>query len=235
MTFQNNPSSFKVLTASANDGIFVNSNINTTVGNMILDADANGAIGSDDALHLNANLASLGNLTLSGLNGGILLESNSNLSGSQMTFNQQIDGARTLALSGDNTVGAVNIASLSLDTQYANLTGFVNGLSGQAAIDIIVLVNTILPATHYFDGIDMFQEAPVPPIPPTPPLPPEPAIVTAEQSILQYIFPNSQNANIYGNVLANIQLGKGSSEKKTGKNCTNLGSNIEICSAKVAN
>ncbi len=183
---------------------------------------------SADALHLNANLTSLGDLILSALNGEISLESNANLSGTQLTFNQQISGAKNLTLIGDNAVGPVNVAGLNLNTQFANLTGFVNGLSGRAAIDIIVLLNSISPGTHYFDGIDMFQEPPSPPTPVVPPI--EPSIVTAEQRIVQYIFPNSTSENSYVNILWDIKPAKGSHEKKTNQHCIIISSNIEICS-----
>ncbi len=61
-----------------------------------------------------------------------------------------------VTLTGNSADGSLNVGALALNTNFANLTGFVAGLSGQAAIDIITLLNVITSGTHYFDGIDMF-------------------------------------------------------------------------------
>ncbi len=61
-----------------------------------------------------------------------------------------------VTLTGNSADGSLNVGALSLNTNFANLTGLVAGLSGQAAINIITLLNVITSGTHYFDGIDMF-------------------------------------------------------------------------------
>ena len=45
---------------------------------------------------------------------------------------------------------------MQLNTNFANLTGSVAGLTGESAIHQILNINTITQGTHYFDGFDMF-------------------------------------------------------------------------------
>ena len=89
-----------------------------------------------------SGLTNLRNVALRFDNGNIVL-SNLNIPG-------------TAILIGNAANGSLNVGALSLGTNFANLTGFVANLSGQAAINIITLLNTITYGTHYFDGIDMF-------------------------------------------------------------------------------
>jgi hypothetical protein len=59
--------------------------------------------------------------------------------------------------------GTIQLSGNTLDVNSANLNSTVAGLPGQAAINLIVLQNTIEPGTHFFDGIDMFTPLPTPP------------------------------------------------------------------------
>lgn len=85
-----------------------------------------------------------------------------NLRNLALTFNagniilSNLIASGQVTLIGNSADGSLNVGALSLGTNFANLTGFVAGLSGQAAIDIITLLNIITSGTHYFDGIDMF-------------------------------------------------------------------------------
>jgi hypothetical protein len=89
------------------------------------------------------------------------------------------------SISTNNVTGGITVGGLSIGTNFANLTGTVAGLSGQAAIDIITLLNSISAGTHFFDGIDMFGS-----IPPTPPAP------TTDTGIIpQILFPPIYSLN----------------------------------------
>jgi len=299
IAFQNTPSSFKAFTANADDGISIGSGalLTTTVGNLSLNGDAGGGVGTDDSVTLNANLTAAGNITLSATNGGILLGQSVVLTGNNITFNSVINGNHNLTLdagatgnitfnanvgnvnrigtltvinvntltnnalinaqayvqndgndvqlgtagldlTGNATVtgttidGAVNVAGLTLNVDFANLTGFVDGAFGQAAINKIILVNTITPGTHFFDGIDMYRA-------PTPPPPPNIIDVLAG-SIPQIVFSYSYqdqhlNATLLSSisedpVLSNTQILELLSELDAGKKqCVNIGITT-ICS-----
>ena len=60
------------------------------------------------------------------------------------------------SITTDNVTGTVEVGSLSIGTNAASLSGTVNGLSGQSGADEIVLLNTIISGTHFFDGIDLY-------------------------------------------------------------------------------
>lgn len=65
--------------------------------------------------------------------------------------------------------GNVVVGGLALNVNFANLTGSVAGQVGNAAANIITLLNPISPGTHFFDGIDLFKSPPPSPNPtPTP-------------------------------------------------------------------
>jgi hypothetical protein len=297
--FQGSSSSFKALTANANNGIIVNSPLSTTVGNLVLNADANGMPGTNDKLALNANLTSAGNINLSAKNGGIVLGASVSLVGSGITFNHEVNGAYDLTLNGgstgnivfkadvgnvarlgqititnannvtnnalmkaisylqsagtgttdfgsnginltnnatintDTANGVIDVSSLALKTNFANLSGFVDGLSGQAAISTITLLNSILPKTHFFDGIDMYSiPMPVPVPVPVPNNLPVSLLDQIPQITFSYLYginnpeinflmqPFLSDENIT-ELLADLDLGK----------CAHIGL-ITICSGK---
>lgn len=176
------------------NGITFNSNINGTQ-NLTLNAGTLGDITFNADV---GNLSRLGTLTITlahdVTNNGILkatayLQNAGNVTNFGVG-GLDLTGAATVT---ENTVnGSVNVANLSLDTNFANLNGFVGGSAGQAAIDKIVLLNTITAGTHFFDGIDMFSPAPIPPTPPAPtpiptpiptPVPPLPLSVFPDVNI----------------------------------------------------
>ncbi|MHB1949794.1 MAG: beta strand repeat-containing protein, partial [Gammaproteobacteria bacterium] len=300
--FQNNASSFKSLTANADDGITVGANLTTTNGNLTLNADVNGTVGTNDMLILNANLSSAGSIMLSAATGGISLAGNVNLTGNGITINDAVNGTYNLTLnagaSGNITLnadigalnrinafnivnmnnlvnnglinamsytqfagnianlgtgglnltgnanvagstfnGALNVAALTLNVNFANLSGFVDGSSGRAAIAKIINLNTITAGTHFFDGIDMFST----PIPPIPPVPPTPNILSSN---LLYQIPQITFSYLYGlseaetevdmqPSLSNFNILELLSDLDTGKRkCVNLGM-FTICSEKV--
>lgn len=70
--------------------------------------------------------------------------------------------ANNASMTTYNAIGALNVNALTLDTQFANLTGSVAGQVGVAAINLIHLLNSIEPGTHFFDGIDMAHPIPTP-------------------------------------------------------------------------
>ena len=129
-----------------------------------------------------------------------------------------------------NTVnGAITVSSLSLGTQFANLTGTVAGLSGTAAIKGITLLNTIGPGTHFFDGIDMYTPAPIPPKPPT---------TSANNEInptLIFLYTLTQSGatnNPYTAVMHDYDLSLDTAiqPEANAKNCVKLSSDISVCS-----
>jgi len=249
--FANNASSFKSLSANANDGIVVGANVTTTSGAMSLNADADGLAATNDQLQLNANLNAAGALTLNAQNGGILLGSSTALTGSSITINPNVNGAQNLTLSatgniifnGDvgnitplqsmvisnannivnngtmlmdvftqnagsgttsfgsggltttgastfisnNVTGNIDVNSLSMGTNLANLTGLIAGGAGESAIETVTFLNTITPNTHFFNGIDMYM-GPIPP--PTPPSPQPINITSIDADLSQIALPN---------------------------------------------
>jgi hypothetical protein len=57
----------------------------------------------------------------------------------------------------NEVVGNITAGSLSLKVMSANLTGSINGNSGQNGADEIVLLNVIKRGTHFFDYIDLYS------------------------------------------------------------------------------
>lgn len=95
INFVNNASTFNTLTATADNGITVGTALSALVGDINLDSANN--------LMLNANLASVGGLMLSAIN-GIVLGAPVALTGNGILINNAIDGAFNLTLdSGANT------------------------------------------------------------------------------------------------------------------------------------
>jgi hypothetical protein len=112
------------------------------------------------------------------INNGVLnVTSFNQLAGNTTAFGSGgVDATGSVIVNAANVTGGVNVSSLSLNTNGANLTGFVNGLAGEAAIGQITLLNTITAGTHFFDGIDMFSQ----------PIPPEPSAISPQYN---QIFP----------------------------------------------
>lgn len=65
--------------------------------------------------------------------------------------------ATSATIVANDVTGKVNVGGLGLNSTTANLTGFVHGAGGRAGILNIRVLNTLLPRTHYFDGLDMFN------------------------------------------------------------------------------
>jgi filamentous hemagglutinin family protein len=138
--FLNNASNFKSLAANADDGITVSENLTATAGDLILNADVNGAVGTNDMLTLNANLMSAGSLTLSAATGGIALAGNVNLTGSGITINDAVNGTYNLTLNAGSS-GDINL--------NANI-GSVNRLNEFNIMNMNNLFNTgLLKAASY--------------------------------------------------------------------------------------
>jgi hypothetical protein len=69
-------------------------------------------------------------------------------------------GAGTLYVVTNNAIGNIDVGKLLLGTNFANLTGLVGGSPGITTN--IVPLNFILPKTHFFNGIDLFNAIIVP-------------------------------------------------------------------------
>jgi len=106
-----------------------------------------------------------------------------------------LNATGSTVFNANNVTGAVNVGSLALNTSAANLNGFVNGQSGQAAINNITLLNTITAGTHFFDGIDMLSIPVPPPVPPVPPIPTIPGVIPQIMSYSQNLPPIGADFN----------------------------------------
>ncbi len=180
-------------------GIVLGAPINITGNGVTFNSALNGTFdlnidaGSGDLTFVDnvGAINRLGNLTINNVNNivntlQLNVASYNQLAGHLTTLNSQgLNATNGAVVNANNITGAVNVASLSLNTSAANLTGFVNGLSGQAAINEITLLNTITAGTHFFDGIDMFRQ--VPPVPPTPPSPGIPGTLAQIMSYYEYM------------------------------------------------
>ncbi len=107
----------------------------------------------------------------------------------------------------------------------------MNGASGQAAINNIVLLNTISPGTHFFDGIDMASN-PIPPVPPSPPISNQiieeiPQITFSNLYLLSSDWMSMAKLDFqeinYADVISELYSGK--------KKCVSLGSGITLCAS----
>ena len=141
-------------------GIMRNLTLNAGTGNILF----NNNVG--DILRINTlTIVNVNNLTNNGL---MQVNSYNQLAGNLTSFGiNGIDSISGTIVVANDVIGKINVGALSLNTAAANLTGFVNGLAGQAGANQIVLLNTISAGTHFFDGIDLYS-APVPPSPPVP-------------------------------------------------------------------
>lgn len=171
------------------------------------------------ALPVFTNLTNLHYLELSFPNGNIPL-TNLNMNG-------------TAVFTANNVTGDLNVHGLQLDSNFCNLNGFVNGSSGQDAIDQIVLLNTISEGTHFFDGIDMYGS--------TPPTPPTPGPTNSDiPQLVQVDIANSitttndywnseQTNNIiysYQNVIDSLKVDNNDNSYTM---CNNYGNEIIVC------
>lgn len=116
ITFQNNDSFFRGLIGNADNGIIVNSALIISNGLLTLNADVNGSVSGSEALTLNADLTASGAISLSSLNGGIVLTSPIDLVANGITINHAVTGAYPLIMNAgsgtariDNTVSVANL------------------------------------------------------------------------------------------------------------------------------
>lgn len=116
INFLNGASSFKQLTANADNGVTVNAPVTTTVGNLNLNAHVGGSAVSP--LTLSANLAAAGSMTLSADNAGIILGGPVNLSGNGITINPTVSGNQNLTInSGSGTArfnSSISVGNLTV-------------------------------------------------------------------------------------------------------------------------
>ncbi len=123
MIFQNNPSSFKSLTTSIDDGVTIASGaaLTTTVGSMTLNGDAGGVGGVNNAVILYDNVTSAGTLTLTAPTNGVIINAPVTLSANGLTINPIVNGANDLIINAGT--GTVNFNSaVGATTPLASLT-----------------------------------------------------------------------------------------------------------------
>ncbi|HSW93044.1 MAG TPA: filamentous hemagglutinin N-terminal domain-containing protein [Gammaproteobacteria bacterium] len=126
MIFENNPSSFKSLTASIDDGITIGSGaaLTTTAGSMTLNGDSGGIGGVNNAVILFDNVTSAGTLTLTAPTNGVILNAPVTLTANGITINPVVNGAQNLIINAgtgtinfNSAVGATTpLSSLSITT-----------------------------------------------------------------------------------------------------------------------
>jgi hypothetical protein len=225
----------------------VNNSINF---NSIISGSQNLSVnaGSLGNITFNGNVARLGVVTIGNVNtitNNQLLNVVSYLqnAGGQTNFGSSgLNATSNVNISGTNVTGKVIVASLSLNTSFANLNGSVGGSIGEAAIQKITLTNTIGPGTHFFDGIDMYTDT-------TPASTSNQTsnsknsslidTIRAQDQIANVLFPpinsiqqddqNTMNANNI--TFEKPQIVKGSNSKGSNSkgSCLNIGNGIIIC------
>ncbi|MBU0743999.1 MAG: hypothetical protein KKE11_01315 [Gammaproteobacteria bacterium] len=67
-----------------------------------------------------------------------------------------VHGTGEAIIKTDRAVGVVDVGTLYLGVNYANITGFIGAKDSIKAVEDIGLLNTISPGTHYFYNIDLF-------------------------------------------------------------------------------
>ena len=161
-----------------------------TLGNTILNGDSAITTGGGNltfgningGLNLTLNTGSTGDINFNGnsllgalhiinahnVNNNATMQTSSFLqnAGNLTNFGNDFSATGSANILANRVIGAINVGALTLDVQTADLTGTVNGLSGDAAIAQITNVNTLFRGTHFFDGIDMAPLAPPPPVTP---------------------------------------------------------------------
>lgn len=149
ITFATSPSSFRSLSAAADNGIFVNMDLTTTVGNLLLDGDADDAADGDDAIHFApVTVTSAGLLQLQASTGGMIGMGSLNLlaqNGVQLDSSLALAGPLTIdSDTDDNGSGTFTLAAgqsvttavspLSITSADIDLQGTLNSGAGETAL-----------------------------------------------------------------------------------------------------
>ena len=152
IVFESSASSFSALTASAVNGIEVNSDLTTTVGSLALDGDSDNGVDTNDPVDnisfvSGITLTSAGDISLSATNGGISAAGALTLTAlSSITLTGALTGAGDISLSansgvtlnsGISTTGSLTIEadaddSGSASTDKLTLAGGINLSAGGA-------------------------------------------------------------------------------------------------------
>jgi hypothetical protein len=129
--------------------------------------------------------------------------------------------------------GTLNVNALTINLSNGDMFGSVNGLTGEAAIRAMTVLNTIIPNRIYFDGIDISTVL----IPPIPPQPADNGVINPGTILpTNYTSPNQSevgllptvNDSIFYDMSNNIPSIK--NPKLVNKNCVAVSANITICS-----
>lgn len=219
-------------------GIVLGSSVVVTGNGVTFNSPLNGSFdltinaGSGD-LTFAGNVGSssrLGDLTINTVNNinnalQLNLTNYNQLAGNLTSFGATgLNATNSAVITANNVTGNVNVSALSLDTSAANLTGFVNGQSGEAAIQNIVLLNTITAGTHFFDGIDMLGSDPPAPTPtPTPSTPA--GIIPGVMSYYQYLPDESGALVSQSDLTGQIYF------EDESRRCIYLSNDIILCSS----
>lgn len=151
LTFGGTPSSFTNLTASAVNGINVNANLSTTVGDLTLDGDSNNAANGFDQVSIFAGrsvsaagrlslkaqtqgIVGVGSMTLSGGSGVDILSSLSTAGATTINADSNADGTGSLLVQGGRTISTAGNA-LTLIAADLTLDGSINAGAGSVSIN----------------------------------------------------------------------------------------------------
>ncbi len=145
IVFESSASSFSALTASAVNGIEVNSDLTTTVGSLALDGDSDNGVDTNDPVDnisfvSGITLTSAGDISLSAANGGISAAGALTLTAlSSITLTGALTGAGDISLSANSGVtlnsGISTTGSLTIEADADD--------SGSASTDKLTLASGI--------------------------------------------------------------------------------------------
>jgi trimeric autotransporter adhesin len=144
------PSTFKSLTARAHDGILINANLTTTVGDLVLDGNSNNLTENDDsitiasgrtissagtlALHATSGgITGLGGLTLLGANGVTLFDNLTTSGTTVIDADHNADNMGTLVVSSGRTISTSG-NNLSISAADLTLDGSITANQGAVSI-----------------------------------------------------------------------------------------------------
>ncbi|OYP35811.1 beta strand repeat-containing protein [Rhodopirellula sp. MGV] len=143
-------SSFNQLRVDADDGVYFDANVTTTVGDLYLDSDANGIADGNDSVNIadGIQIASAGDLEFSTTSGKVTaFGSASLLAGNDLILQQVVTAQGTLTLHADSdadsngTVQITSAASVTTNNNALNLIG--NDLDLQGTVSSGTAITTI--------------------------------------------------------------------------------------------
>ena len=187
IVFSGASSIFDTLLASANDGINVNADLTTDVGDLTLNADGDSAADAIDAVNLanGTDINSAGDLSFGNTaNSGTLAGTISLTAADDITIANKLGGGATLSitsttgdinitgnigaatpltslvLDGADLSGEIHADAISITGNSATLTGTVMGGNNQAAASAITFIGAVGAGPYLMNGFSIFYTPP---------------------------------------------------------------------------